>query len=479
MVNNLKKTSDSFMKGSISIVSSNILLLMSGILNGIILPKIMGVTQYGYYKVFSLYAGYIALLHFGFVDGILLKYGGMDESQIDVKTLRSITRFFMLLQLLIGFTLFLISIFFLNSEYKYIFCALSFFVVIYNLQMYFQYFSQAIMHFGLISRVNIIQSLLVSVIIIASWILISNKYAQKLYATEYIILYELVFVVILVIFLQIYRRFWLGKTYSYAKIFYKIKDLFIIGLPVMLSSQIASLILNLDNQIISIFFGPHIFGIYSFAYSLMMVITTVVSALSVVIFPFLNRRSINKIMSQYSTNLEYLLTFIYGAVIVYYPAKLFIEWYLPQYSESLVYFRLLLPGIGISSSISILIFNYYKVTKKSSRYLSYSIIILITSVILNVIAYYLTKSSYVIAFVSLIVLIGWFLLLNSYLIREYKIQWRKNTLYLIVMAITFELVTLVDNLYISIFLYIIIYVFLSLLLYRKELVALFKILLSH
>ena len=68
----MKSTSNSFIKDSISIISSNIFLLLSGVLNGIILPKIMGVTQYGYYKVFSLYAGYIALLHFGFVDGMLL-----------------------------------------------------------------------------------------------------------------------------------------------------------------------------------------------------------------------------------------------------------------------------------------------------------------------------------------------------------------------------------------------------------------------
>lgn len=469
----MKSTSNSFIKDSISIISSNIFLLLSGVLNGIILPKIMGVTQYGYYKVFSLYAGYIALLHFGFVDGVLLKYGGMDSSKINIKMLRSITRFFIGLQFFVSFIIFIISISFLKNIYRYIFCALSFFIIIYNLQIYFQYFSQAIMNFKLISKINILQSLLVSSIIVISWILVNNKII-KLYAINYVVLYEAIFAIILIIFLIIYRRLWFGEVYSYHKITYEIKELFVIGMPVMLSSQIATLILNLDNQIIFIFFSPHVFGIYSFAYSLMVVITTIVSALSVVIFPFLNKKSISKIMAQYNKNLGYLLIFIYGAMIVYYPAKLFIRWYLPQYMESLIYFRLLLPGIGISSSISILIFNYYKVIKKSSLYLFYSIIVLILSTILNIIAYFITKSSYVIAFISLIVLMSWFFLLNYYLVKKYKIQWKKNTIYLIVMVIIFESVSLIDNLYISMLIYIIIYLAISLVLYKKELVIFFE-----
>ena len=469
----MKSTSKNFIKDSISIISSNIFLLLSGILNGLILPKIMGVTQYGYYKVFSLYASYISLLHFGFVDGVLLKYGGTDSSKINIKMLRSTTRFFILLQFFVSFIMFIISISFLKNIYMYIFCALSIFIIIYNLQTYFQYFSQAIMNFKLISKINILQSLLVSSIIVISWILVNNKII-KLYAINYVVLYEAIFAIILIIFLIIYRRLWFGEVYSYHKITYEIKELFVIGMPVMLSSQIATLILNLDNQIIFIFFSPHVFGIYSFAYSLMVVITTIVSALSVVIFPFLNKKSISKIMAQYNKNLGYLLIFIYGAMIVYYPAKLFIRWYLPQYMESLIYFRLLLPGIGISSSISILIFNYYKVIKKSSLYLFYSIIVLILSTILNIIAYFITKSSYVIAFISLIVLMSWFFLLNYYLVKKYKIQWKKNTIYLIVMVIIFESVSLIDNLYISMLIYIIIYLAISLVLYKKELVIFFE-----
>ena len=468
----MKSTSNSFIKDSISIISSNIFLLLSGVLNGIILPKIMGVTQYGYYKVFSLYAGYIALLHFGFVDGMLLKYGGMDSSKINIKMLRSITRFFIGLQFFVSFIIFIISISFLKNIYRYIFCALSFFIIIYNLQIYFQYFSQAIMNFKLISKINILQSLLVSSIIVVNWIFFINNKIVKLYAMHYIALYESVFAIVLIIFLRVYRRLWLGEVYSYHKIACEIKELFVIGMPVMLSSQIASIILNLDNQIISIFFSPRVFGIYSFAYSLMMVITTVVSALSVVIFPFLNKKSVNNIMAQYSKNLGYLLIFIYGAIIVYYPAELFIRWYLPQYTESLLYFRLILPGIVISSSISILIFNYYKVIKKSSLYLFYSVIILISSTILNIIAYFITKNSYVIAFISLIILMSWFFLLNYYLIRKYKVQWKKNTIYLIVMVIIFESVSLIDNLYISMLIYIIFYFVISLVLYKKELVIL-------
>ncbi|MCG0823233.1 hypothetical protein IMAU20013_02978 [Lactiplantibacillus plantarum] len=466
----VKSDLNSFVKSSISIVSSNFLLLISGILNGIILPKIMGVNQYGYYKIFSLYAGYIALLHFGFVDGILLKYGGVDQNKLDIKMVRSITRFFIFLQIILSIIAFLLSTLFFKKGYLNM---LSIFISIYNIQMYFQYFSQATMHFQLISKLNVLQSLLISTIIIVNYFLFLNNKIHKLYAMQYIILYEIVFVIILIVFLKIYNEFWVGKTYSFYKIVGEIRELFILGIPVMLSSQIASLILNLDNQIISIFFNPHVFGIYSFAYSLMMVVTTIVSALSVVIFPFLNRKSLQEIMMKYNINLGYLLLFIYGSLIVYYPAKIFIGWYLPNYSSSLVYFRLLMPGIGISSSISILIFNYYKVIKKTSLYLIYSITILILSIISNLIVYYFTKEAYAIAVTSLFILICWFFLLNYYLIKNYKIEWRKNTAYLIIMVVIFEIVTIISNFNLSLFLYITLYVTISYVFYKNRITNLF------
>src|SRR5699024_9662916 len=149
-----------------------------------------------------------------------------------------------------------------------------------------------------------------------------------------------------------------------------------------------------------------------------------------VIFLFVNRQSGNTVMGQDMFNTANVIIFEDAFVVVYYAGPLFIECYLPYYVESLIFIRLLLPGFGVSSFISILVFNYYKVIKKSNVYLVQGIVTLIGSLVLNLIGYYLTKSAIVIAVISLIVLFCWYIFTNTYFIQKYKIDWRKNTFYL-------------------------------------------------
>ncbi len=41
-----------------------------------LIPRLMSVEEYGYWRLFLLYAGYVGFLHFGFADGALLKWAG-------------------------------------------------------------------------------------------------------------------------------------------------------------------------------------------------------------------------------------------------------------------------------------------------------------------------------------------------------------------------------------------------------------------
>ena len=62
---------------------SNLFTILSGIIVGFVIPKIMGLEDYGYYKTFTLYVSYVGLFHLGFIDGIYLKYGGVSYDDFD------------------------------------------------------------------------------------------------------------------------------------------------------------------------------------------------------------------------------------------------------------------------------------------------------------------------------------------------------------------------------------------------------------
>ena len=96
--------------GILLVVLGNAKLLIAKSLTWLVVPKVLGVIEYGYYKTFILYLVYMMLLHFGFPDGILLIYGGQDYQEINQKEFRIYTRFFISFQTIISVLLIGISL---------------------------------------------------------------------------------------------------------------------------------------------------------------------------------------------------------------------------------------------------------------------------------------------------------------------------------------------------------------------------------
>lgn len=108
----IKNTLINILKVSIS----NIVIMLSGILVGLLLPKILGVTDYGYYRTFTLYTSYVGLFHFGFSDGIYLKYGGKRYDELNKEQFRFYSHFIIGLEFLISLMIFIVSIFFYHMN---------------------------------------------------------------------------------------------------------------------------------------------------------------------------------------------------------------------------------------------------------------------------------------------------------------------------------------------------------------------------
>src|SRR5581483_9894135 len=47
-----------------------------------VVPKLISVRDFGYWRLFALYAGYVGFLHFGFADGALLRWAGRPFADI-------------------------------------------------------------------------------------------------------------------------------------------------------------------------------------------------------------------------------------------------------------------------------------------------------------------------------------------------------------------------------------------------------------
>ena len=84
-----------FIKNVLKIAISNIFIILSGVVSGFFLPKLLGVTDYGFYKIFNLYITYGVFFDLGISNGIYLLYGGYKRAELPKETFRFYFSFFL------------------------------------------------------------------------------------------------------------------------------------------------------------------------------------------------------------------------------------------------------------------------------------------------------------------------------------------------------------------------------------------------
>ena len=55
----------------------------------LIVPKFIDEYQYAYWQTYVMYVGYVGILHFGLLDGIVLRYSQYDYEELDKARIRS------------------------------------------------------------------------------------------------------------------------------------------------------------------------------------------------------------------------------------------------------------------------------------------------------------------------------------------------------------------------------------------------------
>ena len=145
-------------------------------------------------------------------------------------------------------------------------------------------------------------------------------------------------------------------------------------------------------------------------------------------------------------------------LVVFFPLCWIVNIFLPKYKSSLEVFRIVLPGLIFSSSVSVILNNFYKYENKVQRYFIGTASAIGFSVVLNFIAYYIWGTYLSISWVSMIALIYWYVISYFYFIKKYKVPFTINFLYIISISIVFYTVTkMVRNWIAAGIIYLIIY----------------------
>ena len=425
-------------KSIIMILISNGITLLAGIMTGFIVPKMMSITDYGYYKIFNLYFGYLPVLHFGLSTGIYLLYGDKSYDELNRDHFRFYFRLLVASQLLISTLFILMSCFLGRNEYIYIIWSLAVVLVASNITNYFQLISQVTERYKEYSVRNIIQSVL-SILVIGVLFWKSIHYHNEVKCWEYLCCIILIQIVLAGWYIWTYRDIVFGKI-SNRPSKQLVLNIYKKGFILIIAGLVALLILNIDRQFVSLLYSTEEYAIYAFAYSIITLMTTFINAISTIIYPSIKREKEEYLHLVYEKFISVMIIISSLLISSSFVLDIIIKWALPKYLDSLQYLYIITPTLIISSLINVVIHNYYKTLNIENYFFIISVLILIQSSLANYIAYRFVGTMASISIASVFCMICWYIYTQLFLRRIFKFKYVKSSLYMVLVFAIFYLI---------------------------------------
>ena len=461
------------LKNILKVIFGNMTTIISGIFVGFVLPKIISVNDYGFYKIFTLYFSYIGVLSLGIIDGIVLKYGKYNYEELDRKAFRSYFAWYALINFFFSVIVFVVAICTRDVDYKFILLMLCANILPANYTGYFQQISQITQRFKEYSIVKVIHSALNVAFIVIIFVMYKWGGADMSY-NVYLIGTLLINAAVSFWYMLTYRDIIFGDHNSLRASFKEILYLAKIGMPLMLANLCSTFLISLDRQFVSMLFTTEEYAVYAFAYSMLSLITVATSAVATVLYPVFKRMDESLLKDNYSNMTAVTLVASFAIILVYYPLCYFINWFLPLYGYSLLIFRIILPGLVMSTVLTVVMHNYYKVLGLSAVFFRKSVLALIIAFSSNLVAYLIFKSREAISIASIVSFVIWYLMTEIPLKKSCNVK-SKNFLFLCLMCACFYLCTITEIYWLGGIINVAVLIGASMLFYGKDIKNIIKI----
>ncbi len=347
----------------ISISVQVISLLVSFVLNFIV-PKFIDEYQYAYWQTYVLYVGYVGVLHFGLLDGIVLRYSQYDYEELDKERLRS--QFKILLCFTCALTLITtaVSLLACKDVTQIVVILVAFGIVTKNLVTYSSYSFQITNRIPKYAILILVQRISYGVIVGILLLCRVNDFYW------YCIADLMGDAIGFALSCAMNRGLYLGRSTGLRE---AVKEAGVnvgAGIILMFANWSSMLIIGSAKLIVQWNWDDLMFGHVSFAFSVSNVFITFITAASVVLFPSLKRLNEEQLPEVYMGTRAFLSPLLFFAILFYFPGCWILEKWLPNYSDSLVYLGVLLPLVVYSSKVSLLTNNYLKAYRKEKYMLA-------------------------------------------------------------------------------------------------------------
>lgn len=384
-------------KGMLQILIANIFNLIIGIVLSFMVPKFLSVDSYAMYKMYALYVTYAGFFHFGYADGMYLKYGGKRIDKINRDDLAKNYKNFFYIISIVAILFLIVGL--ITNDYIIICFSVGQFTT--NLLSYLRSLYQATGEFSLYSKALNIEKIGVFIFtFLFLFVFRSDNY--------------LVYIIIQVVVGAIASSFLLFNLnkrlcfiskggFSFSECVNNISS----GIVLMLGNFSSGLFTGLDRWFVKFLMSNSSFAMYSFASSLLNLLNAFISPITISLYNyFCKKLDFSKIVHMKELILAWSLLLIAGA----YPVKWVILNFLEKYENSTRIIFILFAAQIFISIIQGVYVNLYKANHMQKYYFVQMISVLIMGIITNGMFYLMNSTLETFAYATLFTYFIWFLI---------------------------------------------------------------------
>lgn len=359
--------------------SANLVSLGISVFMVAFVPKFLSVDDYGLWQLFLFYFSYLGFLHFGWEDGIYLRYAGKRFEELDRKTFAGQFYGVTALQIFLAVVVTVGSQIVVDDPVKRIAleCAvwLAPFVNFTNLCNFVMQITNRIKDYAKFLLTERIVFFLGVVIFLL--VLHRNEFRYMYYSK----LFSMISLTLIGIYLC--RSLLRPRFYPISQIFQEAKENLTVGSKLMLANIAGMLIIGIVRYGISVGWNVATFGRVSLTLGISNFLMVFISSVSVVFFPIIKRMDEDKRVSAYRRIRLSLDIILFAALMGYYPLKCILAWWLPQYADSLIYMSVLFPVCVFESKLSLLINTYLKSMRQEALMLKINVVSVLVSLVVT------------------------------------------------------------------------------------------------
>ena len=427
-------------KGILQIILGNVVYLLISALINLILPKYMTLESYAVLKTYILYINYAGLFHLGIIDGIYLKYGGKNISEVQKSECKTDLTGLILLSLFFAFVILGIGFIF-SSE---ILIAYSIGIISFNVLGFFKSFYSAT---GIFGKYSWILSGEMIVLFLCYLLLIYigvNDDAIPYIANRIIILY------ILCLFcyfgLSLHKVNISGIKDVIKNTVNNIKQ----GILLMLGNFATVCFSGIDRWVVLLFINKRAFAIYAFAVSMEQIVNAFISPVTLAMYNYLCKYTDYhriKVIKNLVTCWGFFL------IILGFPTQYIVNMYLPKYKESTSLIFILFAAMAIHTIIKGVYLNIYKIERKQKIYFKQMIAMLVIATLLDLVFYGIFRNMISIAIATFIVSLIWLIICEF---KDKRLRYnRKEILAVIVLSCMYLFCGTIGNPFLGVSFYLV------------------------